>query len=82
MKSLSKVSDEEMQWKAESAISTLKRAEEIKGDKELMGHVKKHAEKMMSVVNSTTGPSPKPKNKVAMAKKMMKRPIGNVGKKY
>jgi hypothetical protein len=36
-------SAEEMRYKAESALDTLKRAEEIKKDPHLMGHVKAHA---------------------------------------
>ena len=36
-------SDEDMKWKAQDALHTLRRAEEIKSDKTLMHHVKHHA---------------------------------------
>lgn len=34
---------DDMKWKAQDALSTLKRAHEIKNDPALMEHVKKHA---------------------------------------
>jgi hypothetical protein len=35
--------DDEMKWKAQDALGTLKRAHEIKQDPHLMAHVHKHA---------------------------------------
>lgn len=35
--------EDEMKWKAQDALGTLKRAHEIKSDPHLMHHVKKHA---------------------------------------
>lgn len=36
--------DDEMKWKAQDALGTLKRAHEIKNDPHLMAHVHKHAQ--------------------------------------
>lgn len=36
--------EDEMKWKAQDALGTLKRAHEIKNDPHLMSHVHKHAQ--------------------------------------
>lgn len=42
---------DEMKWKAQDALSTLRRAEEIKADKTLMSHVKNHAMEQRNHLN-------------------------------
>lgn len=44
------VAPDEMKYKAQDALHTLKRAEEIRADKELMRHVKKHAASEMKAI--------------------------------
>lgn len=42
---------DDMKWKAQDALHTLHRAEEIKADKALMGHVKAHAKEQRAHLN-------------------------------
>ena len=52
----SKMSTEERRWQVENAMSTLKRAEEIKSDRKLMSEVKKSAAGLMNVVERAGKP--------------------------
>jgi|688.fasta_scaffold624899_4 hypothetical protein len=45
---------QERKWEVDSALSTLKRAEEIRKDTRLMADVKKAAAEMQNLVNSVT----------------------------
>jgi hypothetical protein len=46
---------QERQWQVESAMSTLKRAEEIRKDTKLMSEVKKSAQALVKSVGIKTG---------------------------
>lgn len=43
---------QERKWEVDSALSTLKRAEEIRKDSRLMADVKKAASEMQNIVNN------------------------------
>lgn len=43
--------DEDMKYRAQDALHTLRRADEIKADKPLMAHVKKHAKEQRDHLN-------------------------------
>ena len=45
---------QERKWEVDSALSTLKRAEEIRKDTRLMADVKKAAAEMQNLVNNVT----------------------------
>ena len=45
---------QERKWEVDSALSTLKRAEEIRKDSRLMADVKKAASEMQNIVNNAT----------------------------
>jgi hypothetical protein len=45
---------QERKWEVDSALSTLKRAEEIRKDTRLMADVKKAATEMQNLVNNVT----------------------------
>ena len=45
---------QERKWEVDSALSTLKRAEEIRKDLRLMADVKKAATEMQNIVNNAT----------------------------
>jgi hypothetical protein len=45
---------QERKWEVDSALSTLKRAEEIRRDSKLMADVKKAATDMQNIVNNAT----------------------------
>ena len=45
---------QERKWDVDSALSTLKRAEEIRRDSKLMADVKKAATDMQNIVNNAT----------------------------
>jgi hypothetical protein len=45
---------QERKWEVDSALSTLKRAEEIRKDSKLMSDVKKAATEMQNIVNNAT----------------------------
>jgi hypothetical protein len=51
-------SAEERRYRAEDAMRTLQRAEEIKGDKGLMADVKAHAQKQVAVISKIAGKKP------------------------
>jgi len=44
--------NQERKWEVDSALSTLKRAEEIRKDSRLMADVKKAATEMQNIVNN------------------------------
>ena len=46
---------DEMKWKAQDALSTLKRAHEIKNDPHLMSHVHKHAQSEKEALGKIIG---------------------------
>lgn len=52
-------SAEDMKWRAKDALHTLTRAEEIRRDKPLMAHVKKHARDEMKAMSKVCSPSKK-----------------------
>lgn len=47
--------DDEMKWKAQDALGTLKRAHEIKNDPHLMAHVHKHAQSEKEALGKIMG---------------------------
>jgi hypothetical protein len=55
------VSPDEMKYKAQDALHTLKRAEEIRADKALMKHVKKHAAAEMKAIAKVAAGKPRGK---------------------
>lgn len=48
-------SHDEMKWKAQDALGTLKRAHEIKNDPHLMAHVHKHAQSEKEALGKIIG---------------------------
>jgi len=49
---------DDMKWKAQDALHTLKRAHEIKSDPKLMHHVREHAKVERSAINKVIGRKP------------------------
>jgi len=50
---------DDMKWRAKDALHTLTRAEEIRRDKPLMAHVKKHAREEMKSMAKVCSPGKK-----------------------
>ena len=46
---------EDMKWKAQEALHTLKRAHEIKADPKLMKHVREHAKHEKAAISKVIG---------------------------
>jgi hypothetical protein len=49
------IADKQDRWRARDALSTLNRAEEIRGDKELMREVKKEAKAQIKTAQKVIG---------------------------
>ena len=52
---LPRMSSEDKRWEARDALRTLQRAQEMQGNKALMGMVKKEAKEQMAAINKVTG---------------------------
>lgn len=46
---------EDMKWKAQDALNTLKRAHEIKNDPKMMEHVRNHAQQERAAITKVIG---------------------------
>lgn len=69
MASRPRISAQEKEWRAQEALSTLTRANQIQSDRSLMADVKKYAAKQVATLSKVAGTTKKPAAKAKAKRK-------------